>query len=147
VCFIFLTAVDEYDGKVLMEDSNADRMVESFNLYEKLSQSEWFENTPIIVFLNKIDIFKNKIEKIPLEDVPKFDDYQDFIKENGLEDKDNYEKGIAYFKHLFKSKYKGKSNFYAFETCAIDEKLCDNVFNTVRTEVITHFLNRVGLGS
>jgi len=55
---IFLTAIDEYDGKTLAEDSNTDRLVESLNLFEKLTESEWLQQTTFILFLNKIDLTK-----------------------------------------------------------------------------------------
>jgi len=57
---IFLTAVDEYDGKVLEEDNHTNRMLDSLSLFEKLSESSWFDNIPFVLFLNKIDLFEKK---------------------------------------------------------------------------------------
>jgi len=57
---IFLTAVDEYDGKVLEEDNHTNRMLDSLSLFEKLSESSWFDNVPFVLFLNKIDLFEKK---------------------------------------------------------------------------------------
>ncbi|KAL0955378.1 hypothetical protein HGRIS_001626 [Hohenbuehelia grisea] len=63
---IFCTALSEYD-QVLLEERNQNRMVESLVLFESVINSRWFLRTSIILFLNKIDVFKNKLPKVPLE--------------------------------------------------------------------------------
>ena len=82
---IFCTALSEYD-QVLLEERNQvrnfavypvfffwrpkcsqNRMVESLILFESVINSRWFLRTSIILFLNKIDVFKSKLPKVPLE--------------------------------------------------------------------------------
>ena len=87
---IFCTALSEYD-QVLLEDRNQvrlpaslraatsvdlvdsrsphsqKRMAESLILFESVINSRWFLRTSIILFLNKIDVFKSKLPKVPLE--------------------------------------------------------------------------------
>ena len=36
-------------------------------LFDSVINSRWFLRTSIILFLNKIDVFKNKLPKVPLE--------------------------------------------------------------------------------
>ncbi|KAJ3476067.1 hypothetical protein NLI96_g11417 [Meripilus lineatus] len=55
---IFCTALSEYDQN---------RMAESLILFDSVINSRWFLRTSIILFLNKIDVFKNKLPKVPLE--------------------------------------------------------------------------------
>ena len=43
------------------------RMIESLVLFESVINSRWFLRTSIILFLNKIDVFKQKLPKVPLE--------------------------------------------------------------------------------
>ncbi|KAH7920555.1 guanine nucleotide binding protein, alpha subunit [Leucogyrophana mollusca] len=62
---IFCTALNEYD-QVLLEDKTQNRMVESLVLFESVINSRWFLRSSIILFLNKIDLFKVKIPKVPL---------------------------------------------------------------------------------
>ncbi|KZT27182.1 heterotrimeric G protein alpha subunit [Neolentinus lepideus HHB14362 ss-1] len=62
---IFCTALSEYD-QVLLEESKQNRMEESLVLFESVINSRWFLRTSIILFLNKIDVFKAKIPKVPL---------------------------------------------------------------------------------
>ncbi|KIJ14074.1 hypothetical protein PAXINDRAFT_163508 [Paxillus involutus ATCC 200175] len=42
-------------------------MAESLILFESVINSRWFLRTSIILFLNKINIFKTKLPKVPLE--------------------------------------------------------------------------------
>lgn len=39
-------------------------MAESLILFESVINSRWFLRTSIILFLNKIDVFKNKLPKV-----------------------------------------------------------------------------------
>ncbi|KAJ7634611.1 heterotrimeric G-protein alpha subunit, GPA3-like protein [Roridomyces roridus] len=63
---IFCTALSEYD-QVLLEARDQNRMKESLILFDSVINSRWFLRTSIILFLNKIDVFKAKLPKIPLQ--------------------------------------------------------------------------------
>lgn len=63
---IFCVSLSEYD-QVLLEESRQNRMIESLVLFESVVNSRWFLRTTVILFLNKIDVFRQKIRKIPLE--------------------------------------------------------------------------------
>jgi hypothetical protein len=78
---IFCTALSEYD-QVLLEERNQvcfpecgvtpynqcgvhqNRMAESLVLFESVINSRWFLRTSIILFLNKIDVFRDKLPKV-----------------------------------------------------------------------------------
>ncbi|KAJ7196714.1 heterotrimeric G protein alpha subunit C [Mycena pura] len=62
---IFCAALSDYD-QVLEEARSANRMRESLVLFESVINSRWFLRTTVILFLNKIDVFKKKLPKIPL---------------------------------------------------------------------------------
>ncbi|GAA94912.1 uncharacterized protein L969DRAFT_96361 [Mixia osmundae IAM 14324] len=63
---IFCVALSEYD-QVLLEESGQNRMAESLVLFESVINSRWFLRTSVILFLNKIDLFKIKLPRVPLE--------------------------------------------------------------------------------
>ncbi|KAK9448788.1 guanine nucleotide binding protein, alpha subunit [Limtongia smithiae] len=69
---IFCVALSEYD-QVLLEDSGQNRMLESMILFDSVVNSRWFVRTSIVLFLNKIDVFQQKLKKVPLGDW--FNDY------------------------------------------------------------------------
>jgi len=142
-CFavIYLCAINEYDGRVLEEDNRVDRLEESLNLFEKLIHSMSFHNVPFILFLNKKDLFEEKIKTAPIESFPeKYPDYNDFKKKAG-KDKNDVELGIDYFSQKFKDRSQGKS-LYIYETTAIDEKQCKNVFHALTDYVFSNVIDR-----
>ncbi|ODM22076.1 Guanine nucleotide-binding protein alpha-2 subunit [Aspergillus cristatus] len=64
-CLLFMVALSGYD-QCLVEDQSANQMHEAMMLFESLANGEWFKRKPIILFLNKIDLFKGKLEMSPV---------------------------------------------------------------------------------
>lgn len=62
---MFIASLSEYD-QTLVEDRTRNRLNESLDLFEGIVNLPWFIHTPIILFLNKNDIFMNKIKNIDL---------------------------------------------------------------------------------
>jgi guanine nucleotide-binding protein subunit alpha len=42
-------------------------MLESIALFESVINSRWFLHTSVMLFLNKVDLFKAKVARVPLE--------------------------------------------------------------------------------
>lgn len=57
---IFVASLSEYD-QTLYEDNLVNRLVEALNLFEEMCNSRWFDSKSIILFLNKRDLFQEKI--------------------------------------------------------------------------------------
>ncbi|XP_018328197.1 G protein alpha q subunit isoform X2 [Agrilus planipennis] len=57
---IFLVALSEYD-QILFESQNENRMEESMALFKTIITYPWFQNSSIILFLNKKDLLEEKI--------------------------------------------------------------------------------------
>ena len=62
---IFCVAMSEYDLK-LYEDETVNRMHESIMLFDEICNCQWFNETAVILFLNKADLFKEKIKSVDL---------------------------------------------------------------------------------
>lgn len=62
---IFCVALSGYD-LVLAEDEEMNRMMESMKLFDSICNNKWFRETSIILFLNKKDLFAEKIRTSPL---------------------------------------------------------------------------------
>ena len=75
-CIIFCVALSEYD-QVLLEVNSINRMEESLTLFGSIVNSAWFTRTSIVLFLNKIDIFRKKLLTVPLERY--YPDYEGII--------------------------------------------------------------------
>jgi guanine nucleotide-binding protein subunit alpha len=63
---LFLVAISEYD-QCLFEAPTVNRMVEAINLFESICKSKWFSRTSIILFLNKTDLFRQKLATSPMD--------------------------------------------------------------------------------
>jgi guanine nucleotide-binding protein G(q) subunit alpha len=62
---MFLVALSEYD-QVLFESENENRMEESKALFKTIITYPWFQQSSIILFLNKTDLLEEKIQKSDL---------------------------------------------------------------------------------
>ena len=69
---IFFVAINEYNMK-LIEDPSVNRMQEAIALFDEIANSRWFESSAVILFLNKQDLFQEKIKKVDMKCL--FDDY------------------------------------------------------------------------
>ncbi|XP_055847299.1 G protein alpha q subunit isoform X2 [Episyrphus balteatus] len=70
---IFLVALSEYD-QILFESENENRMEESKALFRTIITYPWFQNSSVILFLNKKDLLEEKIMYSHLVDYfPEYD--------------------------------------------------------------------------
>lgn len=71
---IFVAAISEYD-QVLFEDGETNRIDEATRLFSELYSSPFFhEKTSFILFLNKKDLFEEKLYKVDIKQLPDDDD-------------------------------------------------------------------------
>ncbi|CAG8721371.1 12859_t:CDS:2, partial [Acaulospora colombiana] len=107
---VFLVALSEYD-QMLYEDESVNRMQEALTLFDSICNSRWFVKTSIILFLNKIDLFQEKLQYSPLKDY-----FPDFT--GGA----NYDAACDYLLHRFVSLNQSAATkqIYAHYTCATD---------------------------
>ena len=57
---LFVTSLSGYD-MTLTEDGTTNRMEESLNLFQAICTNKFFDNSSIVLFLNKLDLFTEKI--------------------------------------------------------------------------------------
>ena len=122
---IFCAALSAYD-LVLAEDEETNRMKESLQIFDSICNSQWFVNTPIVLFLNKKDLFAEKIKSSPLTVCfPEYDgantaeECSDYVKER--------------FINLCNENTRRR--LFVYFTCATDTANIQLVFNSV-TDVI-----------
>jgi GTPase SAR1 family protein len=147
---LYVVAVSEYDQQ-LYEERKVNRIQESLQVFSNIA-TEFFPKTPIIIFFNKIDIFKEKIKEVKVK--PYFPDY------TGQEG--DSEGILAYFRKLFTSHAKPESKeeeeekekspasteerqLYFQVTCATDTRAAKKVFDVVRETVVRDYLKQSSL--
>lgn len=131
---IFLVAISEYD-QLLYEDENVNRMQEALTLFDSICNSRWFVKTSIILFLNKIDLFKQKLPVSPMVDY--FSDY------TGGAD---YNSACEYIVNRFVSLNQSDAKtIYTHFTCATDTSQIKFVMSAVNDIIIQVNLRDCGL--
>ncbi|KAM6980385.1 guanine nucleotide-binding protein G(i) subunit alpha-3-like [Aplochiton taeniatus] len=132
---IFCVALSDYD-LVLVEDEEMNRMHESMKLFDSICNNKWFTETSIILFLNKKDLFEEKITKSPLTIC-----YPEYSDEN------SYDQASSYIKNQFEdlNKRKDRKEIYTHFTCATDTKNVEFVFDAVSDVIIKANLMECGL--
>uniref|UniRef100_A0A8C6USG7 Guanine nucleotide-binding protein G(i) subunit alpha-2 n=1 Tax=Neogobius melanostomus TaxID=47308 RepID=A0A8C6USG7_9GOBI len=132
---IFCVALSAYD-LVLAEDEEMNRMHESMKLFDSICNNKWFTETSIILFLNKKDLFEEKITRSPLTIC--FPEYAG---------EDNFDEAASYIQTKFEdlNKKKDTKEIYTHFTCATDTKNVQFVFDAVTDVIIKNNLKDCGL--
>jgi len=132
---IFVVAMSGYD-LVLAEDEEMNRMIESMKLFDSICNNKWFVDTSIILFLNKKDLFEEKIQRSPLSIC--FPEYP-----GGH----NYPEASSYIQKKFENlnKRRGQKDIYTHFTCATDTTNIQFVFDAVTDVIIKNSLKDCGL--
>lgn len=132
---IFIVAMSEYD-LTLAEDQEMNRMMESMKLFDSICNNKWFTDTSIILFLNKKDLFEEKIKKSELKVC-----FPEYTGSN------TYEEAAAYIQLQFENlnKKRDTKEIYTHFTCATDTNNVQFVFDAVTDVIIKNNLKDCGL--
>ncbi|CDQ92451.1 unnamed protein product [Oncorhynchus mykiss] len=112
------------------------RMHESMKLFDSICNNKWFTETSIILFLNKKDLFEEKITGSPLAIC-----YPEYTGAN------KYDEAASYIQTKFEdlNKKKDTKEIYTHFTCATDTKNVQFVFDAVTDVIIKNNLKDCGL--
>jgi hypothetical protein len=102
-------------------------MNEAAGLFESISNSRWFSNSSVILFLNKTDLFKAKLISSPI-----YEYYSDYEGES------DYETAVAYMESKFRPLYRNGANhpLICHQTCATDSDQLKVVFDAVEQSIL-----------
>ncbi|KAI7862849.1 guanine nucleotide binding protein, alpha subunit [Spinellus fusiger] len=130
---LFCVSLGEYD-QVLLEESQQNRMMESLVLFESVINSRWFVHTSVVLLLNKVDVLKSKLTKVPLERY--FPDYGgggDVIK------------AIKYFNWRFRQTNRANLKLYTHFTQATNTSNIRDVFAAIEDTIVQTSLRESGM--
>jgi len=127
---LFLVSLSGYD-QCLVEDRDANQMQDAMTIWDSICHSQWFTKTSIILFLNKNDLFE---EKIKTSDIKSF--FPDFEGEAG-----NAVAGRDYFKKRFsrlahKAGRTKEREIYVHITTATDTELLRVIMAAVEDMIL-----------
>jgi len=126
---LFCASLAEYDQR-LREDGSQNRMIESLQLFGEICNSTWFRTSSLMLFLNKVDIFKEKIQVKDLSCL--FPDYNGGKK---------YEPAAKFLHEKFNAENQmpGRT-IYTHFTCAVDTNNILFVFRAVKGTIMNSIL-------
>jgi len=132
---IFVVALSEYD-QVLSEDNTTNRMQESLQLFKQVCNNRFFVETNMLLFLNKMDLFVEKVGKGRTLRIA-------FPEYSGPE---TYEACSRYIekKFLHANEVPNKT-IYSHHTCATDTQQVQFVLDSVLDTILSSKLKGCGL--
>lgn len=130
---IFCVSLSEYDQQ-LLEDGGQNRFQESLVLFDNIVNSRWFARTSVVLFLNKIDLFAEKLQKVPLETY--FPDY------TGGQD---INKAAKYILWRFIQLNRANLSIYPHVTQATDTSNIKLVFAAIKETILENTLKDSGV--
>ncbi|ACI65128.1 predicted protein [Phaeodactylum tricornutum CCAP 1055/1] len=134
---IFVAALSEYD-QALAESKRTNRMSEALELFRSVCNNRAFANTSIMLFLNKKDVFAEKIHYSDIVSQTPFSDYPYPPRE--------FNSGVLYFIEKFKECLIDDdfNDSFIHVTCATDTNNMEFVLDSTRTIIMTDNLRRSG---
>jgi len=131
---IFVAAISEYDQQ-LYEDEKENRLHESIRVFDNIINNKYFANSTIILFMNKIDLFEDKVRRVPLKVC-----FAEYSGDN------SYNDAAEYIKSKFIEVNKDENRLiFPHLTCATDTTNVSKVFEACKLTILSKNLQRLGL--
>ncbi|GAA6060027.1 hypothetical protein JCM10212_001024 [Sporobolomyces blumeae] len=131
---LFLISISEYN-QVLYEDETQSRFAEATTLWSSIANSRWFFNTNVILFLNKIDLFRQKLAVYPMSE---------FVPE--YKGPNTYEATTKYLVGTFASLYNNpKKELIVHLTCATDAAQVRPVLAAIQDQIVAANILSAGM--
>jgi len=139
---MFVVAISEFD-QVLFEDYNTNRMQEAITLFTDIVNSPFFKKVAFILFLNKDDLFREKIATRNITDSTclELKSFQGNCRD--------YKETTDFLKQLFIGKKKQQggdragAKIHCHLTCATNKDLVNQVFNAVKEIIVQAAMNEL----
>lgn len=130
---IYLTAISEFDQE-MEEEKGENRLLKSLELFQQVANLQWFppKETSLLLFLNKIDLFSEKVKQTSFNKY--FPSYS-----KGDQDINSIKKFIE---NLFFSQ-NARRVIYSHFTCAIDTKQIKRLFEVIKDNLIEAHLSQM----
>jgi guanine nucleotide-binding protein subunit alpha, other len=148
---LFVAAINGYDHALVEDrdgvghihvsvkcstDTLQNQMDEALMLFKQISNSPYFKQATMILFLNKIDLLQEKLQS-GMSPIKRY--YADYEG-----DPRDTQAGQEYFANKFKSLYRGaEEKLYIHFTNAIDTKLLRVTMKSVQNTILQHNFNTI----
>jgi len=140
---IYVMSLSGYD-QYIYESLDVRCYDESFDVFKQVVQHNSFENTDFVVFLNKVDLFEEKLKTIP------FTVYDPSVEDNSKHDPEMI---IQYVQNRFEAiwlhdcpeEWREKRTLFFHSTCSLDTQMMRSVITKVNLASIKRVMRDVGM--
>jgi len=136
---LFMTSISEFD-QVLLEDGKTNRLKESRFIFETIVNNRIFENIPMIIFLNKLDLLKEKVARSNIgqyfEEFNDVERIQELCKgfKGNWKDLEDVKRFVLFY--FLSAKQKTTRSLYHHFTVAINTNNIRIVFQDVKHSIL-----------
>jgi hypothetical protein len=130
---IFVAAISEFD-QTLYEDDKVNRLTESLGVFSSVCNNKYFAKTAMILFLNKIDLFEEKIKRTSISQC-----FPDYSGDNSLVD------SAEFIRNKFLEQNQQNRLLFSHITCATDTQNIQKVFDVCRVVILKENLRDLGM--
>jgi GTPase SAR1 family protein len=129
---LFVAAINEFDQN-LKEDPSVNRLEEALALWSQICNSRWFAHKTIILFLNKKDLFRDKVSK-SADFAKQFPEYKGSPHD--------YNAALQFMRSMFEEQNEHPTKtIFTHVTSAIDAGDVQANFEMVKTVVLSQSVN------
>jgi len=130
---LYIANLNEYN-QTLVEDSSRNRLADSLALFDAVVNMKWFKHTAVIVFLNKDDLFREKIHTVDMG-----------IYHQQYTGGCNYDNALAWVQTEYRTRFRGAQKIYFYVTTATNTKNIEKIWRLAADIIITNSLAGMGL--
>jgi len=117
----YVAALSDFDQYTTKNGKRYNRLAESLQLFSEILQNEHLSQCHIILFLNKIDVFEQKILQTDIASIPEFADFRGNCHDART--------GVKYFTYLFLKQLETPSQkIIGHVICALDSERMTQIF-------------------
>lgn len=113
---------------MISDSDSTTKLQESLKLWKILTELDCFSPTPFMLVLTKADLFQEKIEKVPLQNI--FPDFESVTSSSVYSEMSVYEKSWQYILHLFRQRFNGYT-FYPYIGNLLETDFCRKLVPTM----------------
>eukprot|EP01083_Nonionella_stella_P098213 276108_1 len=130
---VFVASLSCYN-EAMFEDKGTNCTVDALELFDQTINNSQFKEKPIILFLNKTDLFRRKLKQIPITVCPALQDFDEnvaYVERRPNTDDEDYlfHQCSTFIKMKFEEKNRStKRSVFTHVTCAMDEENIKIVF-------------------
>jgi hypothetical protein len=141
----FFSSTNFWPFQVLYEDSSVNRLRDTIQLYKTTVNSEYFNTKPIVLFFNKADVLREKMNVSKFENWTAAFDGPAFRAPDTDDDEVLFEAIVDYHRDLFQANMENFKRLFVHTVTAVDYQVVSKIWTSTKDWILTQALEQSGL--